>query len=75
MQTGCLRLVSFAILAVSAILATDALAGVEGYPSRPIRVIVPSAPGGPPDVGARLAAEGSAASSARRWSSKIAAAA
>ena len=57
MQTGCLRFLSFAILAVSAVLATNAQAGVEGYPSRPIRVIVPSAPGGPPDVGARLAAE------------------
>jgi tripartite-type tricarboxylate transporter receptor subunit TctC len=39
------------------LIAADAIARAADYPSRPIRVLVPAAAGGPADVGARLAAE------------------
>jgi tripartite-type tricarboxylate transporter receptor subunit TctC len=45
----CLRILTLAVLAASA--------GAQPYPSRPIRLIVPSAPGSPPDVVARILAE------------------
>src|SRR5262245_43773792 len=43
------------LIALSAALGSQALA--EVYPSRPIRLIVPSTPGSPPDVRARWLAE------------------
>jgi tripartite-type tricarboxylate transporter receptor subunit TctC len=44
-------------LAFLAILLASQSGGAAEYPSRPVRVIVPAAAGGPTDVGARLAAE------------------
>ncbi len=43
-------------LAAFALLAFAASAFAETYPSRPIKVIVPTPPGGPVDVMARLLA-------------------
>ena len=39
----------------------------EAYPNRPIRIIVPTAPGGPSDVGARLIA----AELTKRWGKQV----
>lgn len=51
-------LLAVAVLAVSAsaALAPGPAAGAEGYPSRPVRFIVPLPPGGSPDVIARTIA-------------------
>jgi tripartite-type tricarboxylate transporter receptor subunit TctC len=49
----------FTILTAAAVLtlAAQATAVADDFPSRPIRVLVPYAAGGPSDTGARLAAE------------------
>ncbi|HUI94545.1 MAG TPA: tripartite tricarboxylate transporter substrate binding protein [Xanthobacteraceae bacterium] len=43
--------------ATSMVFACLATASAEDFPSRPIRIVVPAGAGGPPDVGARLAAK------------------
>jgi tripartite-type tricarboxylate transporter receptor subunit TctC len=41
------------MLAAAAVVLVPALASAQAYPSRPLRMIVPSAPGGSPDINAR----------------------
>ena len=46
------------ILAAAVLIAVSAAAQAQPYPNRPVRIIVPTPPGGPVDVVARIVANG-----------------
>ena len=52
-----MRSMAKVLLAAAFAAASAGLAGADDFPSRPLRVIVPYAAGGPSDTGSRLAAE------------------
>ena len=55
-----------AALALLTVALPQALAQ-DSYPNRPIRIIVPTAPGGPSDIGARLIAQ----ELTKRWGRQV----
>ena len=61
---GCAFLLSIALLSVAGQIAQ---AQDANYPNHPVRIIVPFAPGGPPDVIARLIAQ----KLSERWGQQV----
>ena len=59
----------FRIVTVPALLALGAAGACaqDNYPERPIRIVVPTAPGGPSDIGARLIAQ----ELTKRWGRQV----
>src|SRR5688572_27430023 len=55
MSTRRLRLIGMSAMVLGGI--TAAHSAENAYPTRPIRIIVPGTPGGPPDITARVVAE------------------
>src|ERR1700691_3580992 len=56
MVFGCALRPALRIIAVGAVLSVPGSALAQDYPSRPVRIIVPTPPGGPVDVVGRLTA-------------------
>ncbi|HKF08858.1 MAG TPA: hypothetical protein VKB89_09070 [Xanthobacteraceae bacterium] len=62
-----LRTLAATLAALGLSLANVVTASAEAYPTRPIKIIVPTPAGGPVDVIARLIGNCLASSSAKRW--------
>jgi tripartite-type tricarboxylate transporter receptor subunit TctC len=58
---------SIAGIAAGFALVTSAAWAQDSYPERPIRIVVPTAPGGPSDIGARLIAQ----ELTKRWGRQV----
>jgi tripartite-type tricarboxylate transporter receptor subunit TctC len=56
MVFGCVLRPALGIVAIAAVLSVLGSAQAQDYPSRPVKIIVPTPPGGPVDVAARLTA-------------------